>query len=286
MRLATIRASERTTAAAVIVGTDTDQRAVELPAEDVGALLRLPDWRSVAERASEDTGTPLTDVSLAVPSTRPSKIICLGLNYRSHILEMGRELPTHPTLFAKWASTLVGPHDDIRLPASSTEVDWEAELAVIVGTSLTRASSEAAAVAIAGYTIMNDVSMRDWQWRTTQWLQGKAFDATTPVGPYLVTADEADPDHTGAPGLAIRCAIDGEVMQEANTRDLLFSPADALSYISQFTTLEPGDIVATGTPGGVGAGRDPKRFLRSGEVLTTEIEGLGSLTNTCVAEPT
>lgn len=285
MRLATIRTNDAT-AAAIIVGADTDERAIELPAEDVGALLRRPDWRAVAEAAGENAGTPLTDASLAAPSVRPSKIICLGLNYRSHILEMGRELPTHPTLFAKWASTLVGPHDDIRLPNASTEVDWEAELAVIVGAPLTHASTEEAATAIGGYTILNDVSMRDWQWRTTQWLQGKAFDATTPVGPYLVTPDEVDPDQTGAPALAIRCAIDGEVMQEANTKDLLFSPADALSYISQFTTLEPGDIVATGTPGGVGAGREPKRFLRSGEVLTTEIEALGSLTNTCVAEAT
>lgn len=283
MKLATIRTAAGASAA-VITGSGDDARAVELPASDVGTLLRLPDWRSLAAAAVDGQGVPLDEVALAPPSTNPSKIICLGLNYRSHILEMGRDLPTHPTLFAKWASTLIGPNDDIRLPGSSTEVDWEAELAVVVGRPVSRASTAEATEAIAGYTVLNDVSMRDWQWRTTQWLQGKAFDATTPVGPCLVTADEVDPEQTGAPGLEIRCLVDGEVVQEANTRDLLFSPADAVAYISQFTTLEPGDIVATGTPGGVGAGREPKRFLRAGEQLVTEIEGLGRLSNTCVTE--
>lgn len=284
MRLATIR-DDDAISAAVIIGTGSEARAVKLPADDVGDLLRIQGWRTLAERADRDAGHPLDDISLAAPIIEPSKIICLGLNYRSHILEMGRDLPTHPTLFAKWASTLVGPYDDIRLPAASAEVDWEAELAVVVGSPIARATTDEAAEAIAGYTVLNDVSMRDWQWRTSQWLQGKAFDSTTPVGPYLVTADEVDPELNGEPRLDIRCWVDGEIMQEGNTKDLLFAPAEALSYISQFTMLMPGDIVATGTPAGVGARRDPKRFLRIGDVLITEIEGLGRLSNTCVAEP-
>lgn len=281
MRLATTRGPNPS--AALIVGEGDQARCIDLPANDLGDLLRLPDWRSIAEASNSQPGSALSEVELAAPTPRPAKVICLGLNYRSHILEMGRDLPTHPTLFAKFASTLLGPGDDIRLPEASSEVDWEAELAVIIGRPISGGSPSDAIDAIAGYTILNDVSMRDWQWRTTQWLQGKAFDATTPVGPFLVTADEVDPHGTGAPALKISCSVDGEVMQEANTGDLLFSPADAVAYISQFTLLEPGDIVATGTPGGVGAGRSPKRFLRDGETLTTEIEGLGRISNRCSA---
>ncbi len=282
MKLATIHNTDSTSAAVIVDATD-GARAIALPATDVGTLLGDPNWRSVAEQADAAEGQPLDDVRLACPSLTPSKVVCVGLNYRSHILEMGRDLPTHPTLFAKFASNLIGPCDDVLLPPNSTEVDWEAELAIVIGSPVRSASREEAVAAIAGYTILNDVSMRDWQWRTTQWLQGKAFDASTPVGPYLVTADEVDPDQTGAPALDIRCDVNGETMQQANTGDLLFTPADAVAYVSQFTSLAPGDIIATGTPGGVGASRDPKRFLQQADVLTTEIEGLGRQVNGCIA---
>jgi acylpyruvate hydrolase len=211
---------------------------------------------------------------------RPSKIICVGLNYRSHILEMGRELPEHPTLFTKFADTLLGARDDLVLPVVSDEVDWEAELGFVIGAPVRWASTEEAAAAIAGYTVVNDISMRDWQWRSTQWLAGKAFDATTPVGPWLVTPDEVD----HAADLALRCEVDGQVMQSSRTSDLLFTPADLVAYISQFTTLHPGDLIATGTPGGVGAARTPKIFLQPGQVLRTVIEGVGECVNMCVAE--
>ena len=273
MKLATIRTASGTAA----VRVDGEQ-AVELGPADVGQLLQREGWR---DRAAAATGPShaLGDVVYAPPVPRPSKIICVGLNYRSHIREMGRELPAYPTLFAKFASALLGANDDIVLPGVSDQVDWEAELGVIIGSPARRASASQAAGAIAGYTIVNDVSMRDWQWRTSEWLQGKSFEASTPVGPWLVTEDEL-----GTGGLDLRCEVDGEVRQHANTSDLLFSPADIVAYISQFTTLEPGDLIATGTPGGVGAGREPTVFLRHGQTLVTAIDGLGRLSNRCVRE--
>ena len=150
-----------------------------------------------------------------------------------------------------------------------------------MGTRVRHAAVDEAAAAIAGYTILNDVSVRDWQWRTSQWLQGKTWERTTPVGPALVSPDEVD----GAADLLLRCEIDGEVVQEARTEDLLFRPADIVAYLSTILTLEPGDLVSTGTPGGVGAGRQPPVFLEPGQVVRTTIEGLGELVNECVAEP-
>ena len=274
MRLATIRLGDRT--AAVRVEGDT---AVELGVPDVRAVLERGEWRSWAA-AIDGPRHPSAAVDHAPLVPNPSKILCVGLNYRSHILEMGRELPTHPTLFAKFADTLMGARDDLVLPAVSDEVDWEAELGVVIGAPVRRASSAEAAAAIAGYTVLNDVSMRDWQWRTAQWLSGKAFEASTPVGPWLVTPDEVG----DAADLALRCEVDGMVMQSSRTSDLLFGPADLVAYISQITTLRPGDLIATGTPGGVGAARTPKVFLAPGQVLRTVIEGVGECVNTCVAE--
>ncbi len=273
MKLATIRTASGTTAVRIEGG-----QAVEVGAADVGELLRRDGWADDAATAS-GARHELADLAYAPLVPSPRKVICVGLNYRSHILEMGRELPTYPTLFAKFASSLLGANDDIVLPSVSDQVDWEAELGVVIGAALRRASPAQAAAAIAGYTIVNDVSMRDWQWRTSEWLQGKAFEASTPVGPWLVTPDEVDAGH-----LDLRCDVDGDSRQRANTSDLLFPPAEIAAYISQFTTLEPGDLIATGTPGGVGAGRDPKMFLAGGQTLVTAIEGLGELRNACVTE--
>ncbi len=213
--------------------------------------------------------------------THPGKIICQGLNYRSHILEMGHELPTHPTLFAKFREALIGAHDDIALPADSQQVDWEAELALVIGTTIRRATADEAAAAIAGFTVANDVSMRDWQHRSLEWLQGKTWEHATPVGPWLVS-----PDETGGvdPDLAIRCEVDGVVRQDARTTDLVFSTVDLVAYASQFVTLEPGDLLLTGTPAGVGHGMRPPVYLRPGQVVRTAIEGVGELHNRCAAE--
>jgi len=272
MKLATIRTPGGTTA--VRIDEDT---AVELSgATDVGALLDEPRWRERAQTA-EGPRRRAAEVDYAPVVPRPSKVICAGLNYRSHIAEMGLEMPTHPTLFAKFAETLLGPYDALELPAASDQVDWEVELGVVVGRPVRHADEAEAEAAIAGYVVANDISMRDWQTRTSEWLQGKAFEASTPVGPWLVTPDEVD----GARDLAIWCEVDGRTMQRSRTSDLLFRPAALVAYVSQFVTLRPGDLILTGTPGGVGLAQDPPIFLRSGQVVRVGIEGLGEMRTPC-----
>ncbi|KFG00800.1 2-hydroxyhepta-2,4-diene-1,7-dioate isomerase [Streptomyces scabiei] len=275
MKLATIRTAAGT-AAVRLDGT----RAVETGAPDVAALLRRPDWRTHAAAADGPTHD-VAALDLAPVVTTPSKIFCVGHNYRTHIAEMGREMPSHPALFGKFANVLLGARDDIVHPGETEQLDWEAELGFVLGSRLRRrATEEEAAAAIAGYTVVNDISMRDWQWRTPQWLQGKAWEASTPAGPWLVTGDEID----DAADLEIRLDVDGEVMQRSRTSDLLFTPADIAVYLSTFTTLEPGDLVLTGTPGGVGAARDPKVFLKPGQVVRTVVEGIGECVNTIVED--
>lgn len=274
MRLATIRTATGTAA----VRLDGDS-AVEVGAPDVGTLLSDVDWRTRAERATgarHDLGA--LDYAPLIP--RPEKVVCVGLNYRAHIIETGRDLPGHPTLFSKYPQALVGAYDDVVLPQVSQAIDWEAELAVVVGASVRHATPERAEAAIAGYAVLNDVTVRDWQYRTTQWLAGKTFEATTPFGPMLVTPDELDV-HSG---LELVCEVNGEAMQRANTADLLFPPGELVGYLSRILTLSPGDVVATGTPGGVGHARTPPRYLADGDVLTTRIAGLGECRNRCRPE--
>ncbi|QDG87217.1 fumarylacetoacetate hydrolase family protein [Pseudarthrobacter sp. NIBRBAC000502770] len=250
----------------------------EIPGfSDVGALLQDPNWETTAKAANGATH-PLdgADIAPVVPS--PGKIICVGHNYRNHIKEMGREVPEYPTLFAKYAESLIGPNDDLALPQESDTVDWEAELAVVIGKAGRRIPEAEAAGHIAGYSVLNDVSMRDYQFRTIQWLQGKTWEKSTPFGPALVTKDE----FTAGP--LMTSAVDGEVQQSTPTSDLVFTPEFLVSYISTIITLNPGDVIATGTPGGVGHAQDPKRYLQEGQVLVTTIEGLGQLTNRVVKE--
>jgi len=271
VKLATVRLGGST--AAVRVEGDT---AVELGSPDLGALLAHPDWR---ERAAAVDGRshPTASLDFAPVVPTPEKILCVGLNYRPHILEMGRELPEHPTLFAKYPRAMVGAFDDVVLPEASAAVDWEAELGVVVGAAVRHADVETARAAIAGFTVVNDVTERDWQYRSVQWLQGKNFESTTPVGPYLVTDDAQAADVA----FALTCQVDGETVQHANTGDLVFDPATLVSYLSTMITLVPGDIIATGTPGGVGHARTPPRYLHDGAVLTTRIEGVGECRNVC-----
>ena len=269
MKLATIRTATGT--AAVRVDDDT---AVELGAPDLGAFLARPDWKVAAQQA-DGPRHDVASLDYAPLVPRPEKIFCVGLNYRNHILEMGRELPQYPALFAKFARSLVGAHDPVVLPAGSTQVDWEAELGVVVGAEVRHATPEQAAAAIAGYTVVNDVTARDFQFRSVEWLQGKTFERSTPVGPWLVTDTE--------PG-EITCVVDGDVVQKADTHDLVFGPAVLVAYISQIITLVPGDIIATGTPGGVGHARKPARYLGEGSQLVTRVEGVGELRNTTVKE--
>ena len=271
MKLATIRTPEGTRAVRL-----AKHGYVDLGAADVGELLADPAWR-VRAAAAEGRTYPLEGADLAPVVPNPGKILCVGLNYRNHILEMGRDLPEHPTLFAKFTEALIGPRDDIELAPESDQVDWEAELVVVIGTQVRRASAEQAEEAIAGFTVMNDVTMRDWQYRTKEWLQGKTFEATTPLGPVLVTPDEL-PGGV-APSLALSTSVNGELMQKADTSDLVFDPVALVRFLSTIVTLKPGDVIATGTPGGVGHARKPARYLADGDVLVTEIEGIGRLEN-------
>jgi len=273
VRLATVARANGETAAAV----ERDGLFRALPAPSVDALLREERDAIIGEERNA-----LVDVDrLLQPLLRPGKIICVGLNYRSHIIEMGRSLPEFPTLFVKYADTLIGPSADIVLPSISDRVDWEGELAVVVGRHLHRADEETSAAAIAGYTVANDISLRDWQNRTTQWQQGKMFDATTPLGPVLVTPDEFDPRD----GARIRTTVNGVLMQDASVSDLVFDSAHLLSYISQITRLRPGDVVLTGTPGGVGAGRTPEAYLSNGDVVEVSIDGIGHVRNRLITTP-
>jgi 2-keto-4-pentenoate hydratase/2-oxohepta-3-ene-1,7-dioic acid hydratase in catechol pathway len=206
---------------------------------------------------------------------RPGKIICVGLNYRDHAEETGAELPKAPLLFAKWGNTLIGHGEAIVLPPESAEVDYEAELGVVVGTGGRHIAEARALDHVRGYICVNDVSARDLQFADGQWTRGKSPDTFCPVGPRLVPREEiADPQ-----ALAIRCVLNGEVMQDSTTANMIFSVAEIISYVSRTVTLDPGDLIATGTPAGVGVFRDPKVLLKDGDEVTVEVEGLGALTN-------
>lgn len=269
MKLATLHLPDRTTTAARVV----EGGYVQLPYGDVGALLSDPEGLAAAGTTDGPHHGP--DTSLAPVVIAPSKVVCIGLNYRKHIVESGEEVPAYPTLFNKFADSLVGADDEVLLPSVSERVDWEAEMVAVIGRHVRDEDEESAASAIAGFTVGNDVSVRDWQARTSQWLQGKCFEASTPVGPVLLTADECG----AAPDLRITCEVDGVVKQDSRTSDLLFSPAAIVSYISRFMSLRPGDLVFTGTPGGVGQARTPQEFLTDGAVLTTRVEGIGECRN-------
>jgi 2-keto-4-pentenoate hydratase/2-oxohepta-3-ene-1,7-dioic acid hydratase in catechol pathway len=214
-----------------------------------------------------------------LPIERPGKIICIGLNYRDHAEEQGVDLPTAPLLFAKWQNALIGPGDPIVIPPIVTKTDYEAELGVVIGSRVRDVSAENALGAVAGYICVNDVSARDLQFADGQWTRGKSPDTFCPVGPRLVPRDEvADPQN-----LAIRAILNGETMQESTTANMVFGVADLIAYITQTITLDPGDLIATGTPAGVGAFREPSVWMKPGDEITIEIEGVGTLTNPIAA---
>ena len=248
------------------------ESAVLLDDSDLGALLARPSWGDAA--AGSGSEVPAAELAYAALN-RPAKVVCVGLNYRGHVEETGRELPAYPTLFGKFADTLCGPHDDIALPAASPKVDWEAELTIVIGREARSIPASEALDHVAGYTVANDVSMRDWQNRTLQWMQGKNFEATTPVGPVMVTPDEID----HAADLRISCTVNGEVVQDSRTSDLIFPPAELIAYISTFTTLRPGDLILTGTPAGVGHARTPPRFIGPDDVVVVAVESVGECRN-------
>jgi 2-keto-4-pentenoate hydratase/2-oxohepta-3-ene-1,7-dioic acid hydratase in catechol pathway len=270
-------------------GVEHDGWLVDLGA-DLAALLREgPDaLHDVASRAiagalaGRARTRELASARLLAPLARPGKILCSGVNFRSHLVENpGATLPTQPFFFSKLPSAIVGPGVPIRYPAMTRQLDWEVELAVVIGRRLRHGSEEEARQAVAGFTILNDVSARDVQFTDHQITLGKNFDTFAPMGPCVVTPDELPT----ADDLTLRSFVNGTLMQDGSTRDWIFPLPVLLAFVSQVMTLEPGDVVSTGTPGGVGVFRTPPVFLRPGDVVVVEIEGIGRLENPVVAEP-
>ncbi len=254
---------------------------MELLAAGHGALLTLAK-AGTPERILAD-GRSTADLDLLAPVPRPGKVVAIGRNYKAHAEEEGVQPPDAPLIFAKWPSAVVGSGAGIRWdPALTSQVDYEAELAVVIGRRARHVAETDALAYVAGYTCLNDVSARDIQFGDGQWVRGKSLDTFCPMGPALVTTDEIpDPQ-----ALSICCTVGDELVQEANTSQMYFSVAEIVSYCSRAFTLEPGDVLATGTPSGVGVFRDPPRFLADGDTVTVEIERIGRLENRCVFERT
>ena len=272
----------------IVIGPEGAEAVVEAAtlaegATSFEALLRgdvdvlLGDLRA-ALAAGVDDPVPLADVQLLAPIARPGKIVAVGRNYREHAAEEGAAPPSTPVLFTKYSSSVTGPGSEIRWRAAeSSQVDYEAELGVVIGRRTRDVSIDGALDAVLGYTSLNDVSARDLQVQDGQWVRAKSLDTFCPMGPWIVTRDEL-PD----PGnLSIRCTVNGEIRQDASTADLIHGVAELIAFCSRHFTLEPGDVIATGTPGGVGAFRIPPVFLADGDVVAVTIQGIGTLENRC-----
>ncbi|HKC51575.1 MAG TPA: fumarylacetoacetate hydrolase family protein [Myxococcota bacterium] len=262
---------------------DLATAAPELPRDLIGFLSQGPRARQRAGEVASATGArlPLADVKLEAPVARPPKYLAVGLNYADHVAESGLEPPKFPTIFNKQPTCVVGPHDEVHMPRVSTALDYEGELAFVIGRRCRHVPRRRAAEVIAGYLVANDVTVRDWQLRTPTWTIGKSFDTHGPLGPWLTTADEVSDPH----GLGIRTFVNGELRQSSNTKELIFDCFALVEHLSTAFTLEVGDVVATGTPSGVGIARKPPRMLAVGDVMRVEIDGLGDLRNEVVNEP-
>jgi len=235
-----------------------------------GGIQRLQDWLEKNEKSCPQIGD---EIRLGAPLCRPSKIICVGLNYAQHAAESGMGVPKEPVLFFKATSAIVGSNDDLIIPKGSTKTDWEVELAVIIGKKASYVSQENAMEHIAGYVLHNDYSEREFQIeREGQWVKGKSCDTFAPIGPFIATKDEIKNPNN----LNLWLKLNGEIVQSSNTSDFIFDVSTVVSYISQFMTLLPGDIISTGTPFGVGLGFDPPRYLKPGDIVELGIDGLGS----------
>jgi 2-keto-4-pentenoate hydratase/2-oxohepta-3-ene-1,7-dioic acid hydratase in catechol pathway len=285
MRLATIQTGYGPRAAVLVGGSYVDIHGTDssLPASMRQIIAGGPALRRAIEQAVKETKAAVyaaDQVKLLPPVPDPRKIICVGLNYKDHAAEGGVPIPKEPVLFSKYATALIGHGDNIVLPPVSTEVDYEAELVIVVGKGGKNIAAKSGADHAAGYTIGHDVSARDWQLKKDgkQWMVGKTFDTFAPTGPVLVTADEVPNPHN----LAIRLRLNGKTMQDSSTSQMVFRVGDILAYLSQVFTLEPGDLIFTGTPPGVGFARKPPVFLKGGDVVEVEIEGLGVLRNPVV----
>ncbi|MFP4349509.1 MAG: fumarylacetoacetate hydrolase family protein [Desulfococcaceae bacterium] len=256
-------------------GRIVDLRAIFSDIPDIGESFFIEGWLRKAA-AVDEPGREMK-VRLGPPVDRPSKIICLGKNYAEHAKEGGFDAPEKPLLFCKAPSALTGPFDPIRMPRSCTQVDWEVELAVVIGREGKGISQDRAFDYVAGYTVMNDVSGRDAQFGDGQWFRGKSFDTFAPLGPALVTPEEIE----NVADLELEARVDGQVMQQGNTRDLIFDIPFLIEYISRDITLWPGDIISTGTPSGVGIFRDPPVLLSRGSRVACEVKGIGLIRNRC-----
>ncbi len=256
-----------------------------LPADLLG-LIQAGDWamaklRDIPASAAASTKSPLASVEPALPIAKPPKFICVGLNYLEHAKEGGHAPPTYPSFFPRWSNSLVAAEAPVIRPKVSTHLDYECELTIVVGKGGRHIPEAKALEHVFGYTIFNDVSVRDYQRKTSQWLPGKNFDATGPLGPCVVTADALPP---GASGLNIMTRVNGETMQSSNTSDMIFTVANVIATLSAFMTLEAGDLIATGTPSGVAHARKPPAWMKAGDIVEIEIEKIGVLRNKIVDE--
>ena len=261
---------------------DLASAAPELPRDLVALLAAGPGALAKAKRAVAGSRErrPLASIKLAAPIVRPPKFLAIGLNYADHIAESGLEQPAHPTVFNKQSTCVTGPTADVHLPRASHVLDYEGELGFVIGTRCRHVPRERAHEVIAGYLVVNDLTVRDWQFRIPTWTMGKSFDTHGPLGPWLTTADEIDPS-----GLRLRTWVNGELRQDSNTKHLVFDCAALVEHLSTAFTLEPGDVITTGTPGGVGIAMKPPRLLQVGDVVRVEIDGLGALENRVIPEP-
>jgi 2-keto-4-pentenoate hydratase/2-oxohepta-3-ene-1,7-dioic acid hydratase in catechol pathway len=254
--------------------------------KDLAALIAagpaaLAQVKAAAAKAPPAARLPLASVKAALPIARPSKFICIGLNYALHAKEGGHALPTYPSLFLRVPTSLTAAGAPVIRPKCSVQLDYECELTIVIGKGGRHIPEDKALAHVFGYTLFNDVSVRDYQRKTTQWTAGKNFDSTGPLGPWIVTADALPP---GASGLRIQTRVNGETMQDSNTSDMIFSTAKAIAILSEIMTLEPGDLIATGTPSGVAHARKPPAWMKAGDRVEVELEGIGVLANPIVDE--
>jgi 2-keto-4-pentenoate hydratase/2-oxohepta-3-ene-1,7-dioic acid hydratase in catechol pathway len=266
-----------------------EAHVVDLPAADpaipADMLALLAGGDAVLDRAraaikEAAARIPLAAVTIEAPVPRPGKALAIGLNYRDHAAESGQQIPERPVVFCKVTTCITGPGKPIHRPRVSGALDWEGELVFVIGRRARHVAAKDALKYVAGYTIGNDVSVRDWQFHAPTWTMGKGFDTHGPIGPWLVTGDEVD-----AGNLGIRTYVNGELKQSSNTSQLIFGVPALIEYLSTAFTLEPGDIVFTGTPAGVGVSRKPPEFMKAGDVVRVEIDGLGTLENPVIEEP-
>ncbi len=262
---------------------DLSEAAPALPTEMVAFLESGESAMQQARRAgSEGTPIPLADVHIDAPLLRPPKFIAIGLNYADHVAETGIDTPVHPMIFNKQSTCVVGPTDPVHIPRASAVVDYEGEFAFVIGRRCRHVSREDAAGVIAGYCIANDVTVRDWQLRVPTWTIGKSFDTHGPIGPWIVTPDEIGDPHQ----LRLRTFVNDELRQDSNTKHLIFDCYTLVEHLSTAFTLEPGDVISTGTPGGIGIAMKPPKLLQNGDVVRIEIEGIGRIENPVIDEPT